>query len=535
LRHSAGIAIAVAVGAAAIAAPILISIQLAWRQSVAYEKARVLSYSRDSLRRADETGQAMLNAEQQLSKSGFSPCSPQEMEMMRRIDLTSAYLQAVGRIAGDNLICTSLGTTEPIPVGPPSLISAAGAEDRLIVRLPLTNNQPVAIISKHGIALVIAPDLLLDTTTEGPDISLAMFIPSSKAENRVVAIRGQILPEWYRDIPRGGTATFVNAGHVVSLARSSQSDVAVVAAAPDTYVNRQVRHFTLIFVPIGVLCGLALAWTVVYVCRSQLSMPSVLRAAARRREFFVEYQPVVNLETGQWAGAEALVRWRRAGSVVSPNQFIPAAEQSGVIPLITRCVAEIVAADLPQMLESNPDFWVSVNLSAVDLRSDATRDLLARTVLDADAHPKNLQVEVTELGFMEGEESRLLVQNIRALGIHVAIDDFGTGYSSLSRLETLGPDALKIDKSFVDAIGTEGVTSHVVQHIIQMGHSLHLALVAEGVETEVQAQFLRGRGVMFAQGWLFGKPMPAKDLCNALRASETQESSGVSANEFARK
>ena len=523
MRHTAGIVLAITVGATAIAVPILISVRLAWRQSVSYEEVRVLSYAKDSLRKADETGEAMLEARIELSQSGYPPCSRQEMDLMRRIDLTSPYLQAVGRIEGNSLICTSLGTTEPIPVGPASLISAAGSEDRLNVRLPLTNNQPVAIVSKQGIALVISPGLLLDTATEGPDISLSMFIPSSKLDNRVVASRGQILQEWYRDVPRGSTTSFVDAGHVISVARSASSDVAVVAAAPQTYVSRQVRHFAIIFVPIGVLCGLALAWTTVYVSRTQLSLPSVLRGAARRREFFVEYQPVVDLDSQRWIGAEALVRWKRAGQVVGPNQFIPAAEQSGVIPLITHCVAEIVAADLPRMLEIDPDFCVSMNLSAVDLRSDTTRDLLQRTILDAAAKPKNLQVEATELGFLEGEENRGLIQSIRALGIHVAIDDFGTGYSSLSRLETLGPDSLKIDKSFVDAIGKNGVTSHVVQHIIEMGHSLQLTLVAEGVETGAQAEFLHARGVKYAQGWLFGKPMPLKDLCEALGARHAHE------------
>jgi sensor c-di-GMP phosphodiesterase-like protein len=529
VRHSSGIAIAVAVGATAIAAPILISVRLAWHQSVAYEESRVQDYARDAVRRGDETGEAMVNAQRQLNNSGFAPCSPQEIDLMRRIDLTSAYLQAVGRISGNNLICTSLGTTQPIAVGPPTLISAAGSEDRLNVRLPITNNQPVAIISKHGIALVIAPNLPLDTATEGPDISLAMFIPSSKSEQRVVASRGQILPEWYRDIPRGTTATFVNAGHVVSVARSSLSDIAVVAAAPQTYTVRQVRHFTIIFVPIGVLCGLALAWTVGYISRMQLSLPSVLRGAARRREFVVEYQPIVDLTSKRWIGAEALVRWKRAGRLVGPDLFIPTAEESGVITLITACVAEIVAGDLPQLLRVSPDFRVSINLSAVDLRSRATLDLLERTVRAAGARPENLEVEATELGFLQGEETRQLVQRIRALGICVAIDDFGTGYSSLSRLEMLGPDALKIDKSFVDSIGTDGATSHVVSHIIEMGHSLHLTIVAEGVETEAQAAFLRQRGVGLAQGWLFGRPMPIRDLCDALEARRDHEEAAAAA------
>jgi sensor c-di-GMP phosphodiesterase-like protein len=521
------------VGAGAIAAPILISVRAAWYQSLAYEKSRVTGYATDTLRRSDETGVQIHTAFQQLRSSGLAACSPQEIDLMRKIDLDSSYLRAVGRITGDELICTSLGTTKPIPVGPPTLVIEGGAENRLNVRLPIAGDRPITIVSTSGFAILIDPTLPLDTATEGPGIALALFVPSSQSSARVVAGSGQIRPGWYRNIPKGSTFTFVDAGYVVSVARSARGDIAAVAAAPQTYVLRQVQHFIALFVPMGVLCGLALVAAVIYISRVQFSLASMLRAAARRKEFFVEYQPVVDLKTRRWIGAEALVRWQRGGmGVVRPDLFIPTAEESGVIKSITRCVAEIVAQDLPPLLALDPSFCIAVNLSAADLQSRATVDVLERTALLGGAGPGNLMVEATESGFLQGKDTGEMIRAIRALGIGVAIDDFGTGYSSLSRLETLGPDALKIDKSFVDSIGAEGATRQVVHHIIDMGHSLHLKMVAEGVETEAQAEFLRQSGVGYAQGWLFGRPMPVRELRDALELQRKDERSKDPLAEF---
>ncbi|MES2222516.1 MAG: EAL domain-containing protein [Acidobacteriota bacterium] len=220
----------------------------------------------------------------------------------------------------------------------------------------------------------------------------------------------------------------------------------------------------------------------------------------------------MELATGRRVGVEALVRWQRSGRVVGPDSFIAIAEESGVITQITACVIEIVAADLPVLLKADPNFIVAINLSVTDLCSTQTAELFVSLLKRNGIKLANIKVEATARGFLQDAKARVILAAIRELGVEVAIDDFGTGYSSLACLETLSLDALKIDKAFVDTIGTDGATSHVASHIISMAHSLDLIMVAEGVETEAQLEFLRRNGVEFAQGWLFGKPMSLSSL-----------------------
>ncbi len=192
-----------------------------------------------------------------------------------------------------------------------------------------------------------------------------------------------------------------------------------------------------------------------------------------------------------------------------------------MITFITKEVAAIVATDLPKLLRSSPHFRVAINLSASDLRSSKTIEILKTILQSSDADASNIVVEATERGVLQGEEVREILSKIRSMGIKVAIDDFGTGYSSLASLQTLGLDTLKIDRTFVETIGTDGATSHVVLHIIEMAHSLELEMVAEGIETEAQAQFLHERGVRYAQGWLFGKPMAIETFCESFESHQT--------------
>ena len=210
------------------------------------------------------------------------------------------------------------------------------------------------------------------------------------------------------------------------------------------------------------------------------------------------------------------MRWKRGDTILSPASFIPLAEEIGIITLITGNVIDMVSRDLPRFLSIDPAFYVSVNMTASDLKSAGIVDRLDDLLRLSGASPRNIVVEATEHGLIKGPGFQA-ISKLRAQGFRVAIDDFGTGYSNLSTLQELELDLLKIDKAFVDTIGEDGAGSNLVLHVIEIARSLHLQIVAESVETEAQARFLVGLGVEYAQGWLFGRPVPIDDLCKLLR------------------
>lgn len=524
MERSREIIVAVVLGLAALVAPAWLSIHLAWRESVAGEEARVRQYAVDGVARTDQVSKQANEAINRLRVANLAPCSPTEIALMREIVLDSRYLQAVGRLSGDTLECDSQGSP-PIVVGPADTYTEDGTAHRAHLQFRFAESYPIPaslhMFSNHGFAVIVDRRMSLDTPRDADGV-IDLFRPSWSNPFSAAADPGSLRPEWYRTIAKGTTATFVDSGYVVALARSRTYDHGIIAVSPLTYAQRRLGRFVLIFVPTGLACGLAFAWAVYSILHQNLALSSILRVAARRREFQVEYEPIVDLQSGCWVGAEAMLRWQPNGKNIRPDLFIPAAEESGVMPEISACVMEIVARDLPALLAIDPKFYVAINLSATDLKLAQTEMRLAELLRVSGAQGRNLQVEASETGIVQGGDVRALMKRIRAMGIRVEIDDFGTGYSSLASLQDLELDALKIDKTFVDTIGTDGVTSEVVLHIIRLARSLKLEMVAEGVGNTAQAELLRERGVERAQGWFYAKSMSIEVLCTTLAASRSK-------------
>jgi EAL domain-containing protein (putative c-di-GMP-specific phosphodiesterase class I) len=245
-----------------------------------------------------------------------------------------------------------------------------------------------------------------------------------------------------------------------------------------------------------------------------------LRHALERQEFAVYYQPKINLRTGEISGAEALLRWKHpVRGMVSPGQFIFVAEDCGLIlpignwVLREACRQAQVWADAGLFLGT-----MAVNISAVQLRDEKFLDGVFAILKDTGLDARSLELELTESVLMKHAESAASILKIlRAKGVQLAVDDFGTGYSSLSYLRKFPIDTLKIDQSFVGQITTVPDETIIVAAVINMGRSLKLRVVAEGVETKEQLAFLQAHQCDEAQGYYFSRPVPPEEFAKLLK------------------
>jgi len=253
----------------------------------------------------------------------------------------------------------------------------------------------------------------------------------------------------------------------------------------------------------------------------RLMTKSRLKRAFERDELLVHYQPKYNLETGEVFGAEALVRWELPDrGLILPSDFIPLAEETSLIIEIGEWVLDKVCEDfrLWQRSVSSPG-RVSVNLSLKQLRQMNFIARISSILRGHEVSPTSLELEITETTLMENPERTIgLLEQLYGLGLHLAIDDFGTGYSSLSALQQFPISTLKIDRSFVRNVVTNPDDATIVDTIVQMGRNLNMDVVAEGVETEDQLNFLQKLGCTYVQGLLFGDPMSSDNYLELLLA-----------------
>ncbi len=235
-----------------------------------------------------------------------------------------------------------------------------------------------------------------------------------------------------------------------------------------------------------------------------------LRLAIEKDELFLNFQPQLEIASGRIIGAEALVRWRHKDrGMVSPGQFIPVAEQTGLIIPLTEVVLRQACVQARVWQDAGlPELKVTVNLSALDFRRKDLVAMVTGILEDTGVEPKSLELEITEGSVMSGVESVIATLNeLNALGIELAIDDFGTGYSSMGYLKQFPVSRLKIDQSFVRDVLTNDQDASITEAVINMGHSLGLKVIAEGVETQEQLEFLRDRGCDEGQGYYFSHPL----------------------------
>jgi EAL domain-containing protein (putative c-di-GMP-specific phosphodiesterase class I) len=256
----------------------------------------------------------------------------------------------------------------------------------------------------------------------------------------------------------------------------------------------------------------------------RLIIESHLRHAIEKNELFLVYQPQIDLASGHIVGAEALLRWLSPElGAVGPDQFIPVAEETGIIQQIGEFVMESACLQAKRWQDiEGLSLLVAVNVSIRQFNSklfiDNVRSLLDHTGLSVE----RLELEITESCIMDNVEDTLKkVRQLRELGIRLSIDDFGTGYSSLTYLKQLPISQLKVDQSFVRGIPQSNEDMEIVRAVLHLAHGLGLESLAEGVETAAQARFLQREGCMIGQGYYFSRPISAEELTKLLLEKKT--------------
>jgi PAS domain S-box-containing protein len=258
----------------------------------------------------------------------------------------------------------------------------------------------------------------------------------------------------------------------------------------------------------------------------RLQLETDLRKGIDLGEFLVYYQPIVALDTEQIVGFEALTRWQRPQGMVMPNDFIPVANETGIILSINRQLLHEACLQLlswQNLFPSNPPLSLSVNISPKQFAQADLASQIGQVLRENGMDPRCIDLEITEtIAMADAQKSVDVLSELKALGVGLDIDDFGTGYSSLSRLQAFRVDTLKIDRVFVSRMDGDSETLEIVRLIIMLAHHLGLKVVAEGVETRAQLDLLKDLGCERAQGYLFSKPVDQAAILKLLATNRTQ-------------
>jgi sensor c-di-GMP phosphodiesterase-like protein len=477
-------------------------------------KATLSVYGQELLRNADDMADEINAIFSQYPRTGVA-CSNQDLAVMQTLTFRTRDVKDVGRTHEGRLYCSAfLGRlAHPYEEGKPTLDLGGGINIYTNVAVVLA-----AAGQGHGTVLEAGDvDIVLNSDSFGhwdrPHLNF-MVDAISRNSGRVALIAGSPLAVGRAILVSGKSQTVL--GTIYNSVCSGKHPVCIVTSESVADVWSTTRTTQVACTATGGFAGLSLGLFIALFLRRTRSLSHQLLSAVRNNSpsLSVLYQPILDVRSGQCLGAEALLRWTdQTGASIPPDLFISMAEETGFINEITAFVIARATSDLGDLLRSCEDFTLSINIAASDMGDQRLFQLLRLNVSLAGIRPGQIALELTERSTADLTLVRAAIQSLRVQGYKVHIDDFGIGFSSLSYIDQLNVNAIKIDRAFSRTIGTDAVIAPILSQMLEMANSLGVEVVVEGVETEIQRDYLADKGMTLrGQGWYFSKPLSADAL-----------------------
>jgi sensor c-di-GMP phosphodiesterase-like protein len=479
---------------------------------------RVNHYAMHLLSYAESYADEIESTLDAVNSSLYPFCSDEDIARLRAIVFHGHLVKEIGRVRGDYLYCSSTSgrLSTLVKRRAPDIVTARGRTVRLNVPLNSVPGMKGDITASGEADFVAAPDAF-GRLREAPMVYTTLL--ANHVTGKVLATAGDPLKLTDKEVLGEKTVLRDSTLYVARCSvRWAPCMVAGISLKSAWEMNTPLIEG---FAALGALTGVGLG-AAMFLFRRRRNLATQLLRALRLNLITLVYQPIVDLKTGEVVGAEALARWiNEDGQFVRPDVFVAAAEELGFVGKLTRAVLNLIVEELGEYLRAHPGFQVNINIAAADLADAQFLPMLERLLEKHKIPSSSVGLELTERSTADHELAITAIRKLRERGHAFYIDDFGTGYSSLNYLNQLAVDAIKIDRAFVDAIGTESLTAAIVPQILAMAQSLGIKVVVEGVERmEQSAYFARLDQKILAQGWHFGEPVTAEDLLVLLASKE---------------
>jgi sensor c-di-GMP phosphodiesterase-like protein len=446
-------------------------------------------------------------------------CSEADLLFLRQLVFHSLYLKEVGRLHNGGILCSAaLGRLSPAAALPaPNSVGADGV--KVYWNLPLFKLPQAGVTTLlEGDSFVVLNPYVFTLREHEPLRLQTLVIDGRKPPAPVSAHPLEPILDADSDFRIGD--------RLYSTRCSLRYDTCITVSILLKDVLLANRMQIAGNMAIGGAAGALLGFFVSIAYKRRRSMEQQLRRAIRHGGLRLAYQPIHDLRTRRIVGAEALARWTdEDGIAVNPEVFFRLAEQRGFVGELTEFVVQRGLLDFREILRRNQDFRLSVNITASDLADAKFLPMLDRCLAREGVAAQGLTIEITESSTASRPVVIEAIHQLRKRGHAVQIDDFGTGYSSLAYLKDLAVDAIKIDKTFTHVIGTRAVTQGILPQIMALARTLNLEVIAEGIETEEQAEYFAvADWPVLGQGWFFCKALPMEEFEARLQAEEVAES-----------